>query len=26
LPSVKSIRTSFSLKAIKDDIAIRISV
>ena len=26
LPSVKSIRTSFSLKAIKDDIAIRINV
>jgi DNA-binding Lrp family transcriptional regulator len=26
LPSVKSIRTSFSLKAIKDDIAIRISL
>lgn len=26
LPSVKSIRTSFSLKAIKDDIAIRLNV
>ncbi len=26
LPSVKSIRTSFSLKAIKDDVAIRISI
>lgn len=26
LPSVKSIRTSFSLKAIKDDIAIRVSI